>query len=207
MKISLRQHAATALIAGVVLLGGGHKVDAATVALTSDFQCSAGTAINGIAVGDVTGNSGGSDDCWGTYDGNDPGPGNSFTIGTTEYSFLSKSDNGTTTSDGVDIGLTWSGGSSGTWSIASVLNMDFLLVLKAANSPGYAVWSFFGTSNDSTSGTWDIAWTTGQGGANPDLSHMSIYAAATPIPLPAGVWFLLAGLGGLVAMGRRRKTA
>jgi hypothetical protein len=41
-----------------------------------------------------------------------------------------------------------------------------------------------------------------------DISHVSFYNTGTPgvVPLPAAGWLLLAGVGGLVAM-RRKKTA
>ncbi|MBG6178688.1 hypothetical protein IWQ55_006516 [Labrenzia sp. EL_208] len=41
-------------------------------------------------------------------------------------------------------------------------------------------------------------------GANPAFEYANV--SATPVPLPAAGWMLLAGVGGLVAMRRRRKV-
>lgn len=39
------------------------------------------------------------------------------------------------------------------------------------------------------------------------ISHISFYDTMAPIPLPAAGWLMLAGLGGLVAVRRRRRKA
>jgi len=46
-------------------------------------------------------------------------------------------------------------------------------------------------------------------GGNPDMSNIRLFGTAqlAPIPLPAAVWMLLAALGGLFVLGRRRKAA
>ncbi len=181
---------------------------AAPVVLDNTFSCNAGTAIGGIAVGDVTGNAGGSNECWGTFDGNDPGPaGDGFDVGGTIFEFVAKEDTpgGPT---GADIGLvvTPNDGtaSNGDWSFDSskFAPTEFLIVLKAANSPGYAAWLFDGAAAASDAGTWLVAWTNQQGKPR-DLSHLSIYA---PIPVPAAVWLFGSGLLGLVGIARRRRA-
>lgn len=43
-------------------------------------------------------------------------------------------------------------------------------------------------------------WVNREGGT----STIGIYGEVSTVPLPAGVWFLLGGLGGLAALGRRR---
>lgn len=193
----------------VALSFGGQAAQAATVVLDSSTQCSENNAINGISIGDVTGNSGGADDCWGTFDNNDPGPGGAFQIGSMEFNFLSRFNVGGAI-DGEDIGLDLpvNNGSSGTWSRDDVDIGDFLIVLKAANTPGFAAWLFEGDSNDSFFGDWLVAWTNDKGEPR-DLSHLSIYSkGVTPIPLPAAGFLLIGALGGLgLAARRRRKSA
>ena len=39
------------------------------------------------------------------------------------------------------------------------------------------------------------------------VSHISFYNSAAPVPLPAAGWLLIAGLGELGALARRRKAA
>ena len=191
------------------VFGIGSAASAATVALTASTQCSEGNAVNGITVGDVTGDAGGASECWGTFDGTDPGPSSDgFQIGTTVYGFVAKNDIDDGLS-GADIGLTVSTGTSGTWSFDATKwgagdYGDFIIVLKAASTPGYAAWLFEGADAASTSGEWLISWLTGNEQI-PNLSHIAIYAA--PIPLPAAGWLLISALGGLGFAARRRRKA
>lgn len=182
------------------------NVTAVPVVLDSTTSCNAGNAVD-IVVTDVTGNMGGASECWGAFNSNDPGPsGDGFDIGGTIFEFVSKEDTPGGGS-GTDIGLvvTPTGGApSGTWEFdpTKFAPTEFLIVLKAANTPGHAVWLFDGADAASFSGTWNVAWTNRQG--NPrNLSHLSIYAPAV-IPVPAAVWLFGSGLLGLVAVARRR---
>lgn len=188
---------------------GLFALTAEAVVLDSSFMCSAGEAISGIKVTDVTGNMGGATECWGTFNGNDPGPsGEGFDIGGTIFDFVAKEDMSTGLS-GADIGLvvTPGGGApNGDWSFDSNLfaPTEFLIVLKAASSPGYAVWLFDGATAASDAGTWLVAWTNNNGKPR-DLSHLSIYAP-TVIPVPAAVWLFGSGLLGLVGIARRKRA-
>ena len=183
------------------------SVSAAPVILGNSTNCSVGNAIEGIAIGDVFGNNGGATDCWGTFDGNDPGPsGDGFDIDGTIFDFVAKKDIGGSLS-GTDIGLVvGSNGSTGTWSYDSAKfdPNEFLIVLKAADSPGYATWLFTGVDAASDAGEWLVAWTVGNGPnpSNPDLSHLSVYAAV--VPVPAALWLFGSGLIALVGFARRK---
>ena len=183
---------------------------AATVTLTSAIQCSANNAVNGISESDVTGNMGGASDCWGTNNGNDSqqtgtGSGDGFIIDGMLYGFVSKKDIDENKITGADIGLTVGGtpSTSGTWAVDATKFApygDFLIVLKAANAPGYAVWLFEDGHSASTSGTWNVAW-------NKNLSHLTVYAKLAAVPVPAAFSLLLLALGALGAVSWRRRSA
>lgn len=185
--------------------------EAVPLLLDATIQCSEGKAINGIAATNVTGNNGGATDCWGTFDGNDPGPsGDGFSIDGMNFDFIAKEDTPGGL-EGIDIGLVVTpsnGDSSGTWEYNPTLfNPEaFLIVLKAANSPGFAAWLFEGTDADSFSGDWLVAWTNAQDKPR-DLSHLAIYAkAGNPNPVPEPGIFGLMGIGLLgVGLSRRRQ--
>jgi len=201
--MNIKSFAASAFIA----IGLAAPASATTFTLDDSTRCGAGNASNSITIGDVTGNAGGANECWGTFDGNDPGPsGDGFEIDGMVYDFLVKEEGGIEGNDYVGLEVTSIGATSGTWEFTkSEVGSDFLIVLKAASKPGYAAWLFDGAAAASTSGTFSVAW----GNA---LSHLSIYKKddggggnPPPIPLPAAGWMLMAGLGGLAAMRRRKK--
>ncbi|WP_233493392.1 VPLPA-CTERM sorting domain-containing protein [Ruegeria atlantica] len=59
-------------------------------------------------------------------------------------------------------------------------------------------------------GTWDLSGQilTPNGKNTAGLSNLSVYVASpSPIPLPAAGWLLIGGIGGLVALGRRKRLA
>lgn len=186
------------------------RAEAVPIVLDDSTRCGAGNAANGILVSDVTGNVGGATDCWGTFDGNDPGPsGDGFDIGGMIFDFIAK-ENTPGALEGADIGLSVTPvpAQSGAWSFdASLFSADaFLIVLKAANSPGFGAWLFDGPDASSSAGNWAVAW-------ERDLSHLSIYANGDgngpgpgPDPVPEPSTLGLFGLGlALMGASRRRK--
>jgi hypothetical protein len=49
--------------------------------------------------------------------------------------------------------------------------------------------------------------TPGDGGQQGGLSHITFFDSTTPVPLPAAGWLMIAGIGGIAALRRRRKAA
>ena len=179
------------------------RAEAVPILLDSSIQCSAGNRQNGIAVGDVTGNLGGANDCWGTLNGNGPGPsGDGFDIDGMIFDFVAKAETPGSLV-GMDIGLSvipGGGAPSGTWGYDDSLFSAgaFLIVLKAANDPGYGAWLFDGAAASSSFGNWSVAW-------GNDLSHLSIYAKDVSVPEPSTLGLLGLGLA-LVGFSRRKKV-
>lgn len=190
------------------------------------FSCT-GVGSSAISTGDLTGNIVGPTDCFGTVSGNDPGPSeDGLMVGTMVFDFIAKVDevNGSLVHTGANIGLSITGdgglpADSGTWSYnSSLFSADaFLIVIKAANSPGFAAWLFDGTSATSDMGTWLIAWIANGDGVGcvqsavdpnnvscPDISHFAIYAKNARVPEPATAALFGLGLIGF-GLARRRK--
>ncbi len=185
-------------------------------------NCTTGASSDIVSTADVTGNQGGSSECFGTLPNNDPGPsGDGLEIDGMVFEFISKVDeeNGSLVHSGADIGLSITGdgglpASFGTWSYdSSLFAADaFVIVIKAANTPGWAAWLFEGPDAASDAGDWLIAWVANGGsctGFEPtgncaDISHFGIYAKNARVPEPGTIALFGLGLIGF-GLARRRK--
>ncbi|MFT6368594.1 MAG: hypothetical protein ACJASY_004200 [Halioglobus sp.] len=205
------------------LNSGVQAANVPLIDLQSAVSCNGGATTNGVQLSDVTGDDGGATDCWGTYNGNDPKQ-NGFTIngGDDTYSFVSKwdVDQGGVEAGSADIGLEVSvpqGVDPGSWKFNedALMGHDFLIVLKASNEPGFAVWLFSGPEALSFAGTWAVAWAANGGNPNnadqsvAGLSHLSIYKGPgdepnTQVPVPATLLLFGAGLLAIRILKRKR---
>jgi hypothetical protein len=93
---------------------------------------------------------------------------------------------------------------TGTWSFTgdgSLSHLPSYMVVKAAKN-----WALYALDG-ALSGSWSTAGLLTPNGKNQaGVSHISFYNSAAAIPLPAAGWLILAGLGGLGAIARKRKA-
>jgi len=112
--------------------------------------------------------------------------------------------------DGSEFSVSLASNGSGTWSYTPGVGDPVVVtgfVVKAgsgSSGAGYSIYTW-----DDTSGTdfSSIAWDTSTL-RNKALSHITFFdtgATISTIPLPAAGWMLLAGLGGIAALRRRKK--
>ena len=85
------------------------------------------------------------------------------------------------------------------FNLASIDNA--LLAFKTGSGTDTPSWAAFKLSElGEISGSWSV-------NTKQDLSNISLWGTPTVIPLPAAGWLLLAGLGSLALLRRRRKDA
>lgn len=132
------------------------------------------------------------------------------------WDLLGKKDGNAPFSTTGPLSFTLSGsGSSGTWTVTNTsatqnIQLDLVFALHAGNQGG--AWLFDNqaiAAGQTLNGTWQMNWTVGNNGAHPDFSNATIFGrdmATTPVPEPATYGMLLAGLGLVGAIARRRRS-
>jgi hypothetical protein len=101
--------------------------------------------------------------------------------------------------------VTFGSAKDGSWSFTGgpgLTHTPAYMAVKAATN-----WALYALDG-ALSGDWSTAGLLTPNGRNQaDVSHVSFYNSAAPIPLPAAGWLMLAGLGSLGALVRRRRPA
>lgn len=154
--------------------------------------------------------------------GNTSGLGTAFdSYGSGDWTLLGKYEGGPTTgfsrTSSLDFTFDVGDGHTGTWSIRNTsaslaVSLDLVLALKAGDGAGAFLFDNQAIAAGQTlNGTWRIDWFTGNNQANPDFSNLTLFGRemdgiSSPAPEPGEYAMLLAGLGLLGFVARRRKA-
>ncbi len=153
--------------------------------------------------------------------GNTSGLGTAFdAYGSGAWTLLGKYDSGPgsgfSTTSSLDFTFDVGDGHTGTWSVRNTsatqsVSLDLVLALKAGDGAGAFLFDNQAISAGQTLyGTWRIDWFTGNNQANPDFSNLTLFGrdmdgVAPAVPEPGEYAMLLAGLGVIGFVARRRK--
>lgn len=130
------------------------------------------------------------------------------------WSLLGKvTGSGSNTLGGVNFtwGFAQTTGTTGTWSLTADKNttLDLVFAMHASDHSGAFLFDDQPMlANVLTNGTWAINWLN-NGGNVPDFSNVTLFArdvVTTPVPEPETYALLLAGLGVIGFMAKRRKA-
>lgn len=109
-----------------------------------------------------------------------------------------------------DWGITFDTAKNGNWSFGAnqTVKLDLVMAMHASNHSGSFLFDgLILNANQTQQGTWVIKWVN-NGGQNPDYSNSSLWVrGVTPVPEPETYALMLAGLGLVGAIARRRKAS
>ncbi len=132
--------------------------------------------------------------------------------GSGPWSLLDKYDlNAVFGNSGVlQFGFAMNSGSTGTWSVhntgAANMVLDLVFAMHAGDAgAGFLFDNQAINAGQTLNGTWRIEWFTGNNNAYPDFSNLALFARdVSAVPEPGEYGMLLAGLGVLGLLARRR---
>ena len=131
-------------------------------------------------------------------------------FGTTDWLLADKSDAGAPSLPAINLSFGGAGGTTGSWSVGSYAGYTKAILVEKGGS---VAWVAYLLDLTQTSGSWSTFGILNEGGKQPRMSHLSLYVAdyvaprVVPlpvVPLSAGLPLLLAGLGALAALRRKR---
>lgn len=131
-----------------------------------------------------------------------------FGLGVDDWALAAKDESASASTGGTFDLDGFASAKSGSWSVASFDGYKYAALVVKGGSNG---WLAYLLDTTVTSGSWSTLGILNGGGNQPDLSHLSLYVGGgqvaeppSSVPLPAAIWMLLAGLGGIAALSRKR---